>query len=145
VLSEIVFPPYYFPTILYNRDITGRLLPPFSTFPSCISESVFTFAHKREALTERLPPLPTLATQALMKSSINLLCESSSVPIDSMLLIRPRSGSPTEIGEGVFIPEMIMLVEYIEEWQSAMRFTSSSIGIEKGDLGVHSFISKQRK
>jgi hypothetical protein len=62
-----------------------------------------------------------------------------------MLLIRPRSGSPREIGEGVCIPEMIMLVEYIEEWQSARRFTSSSIGIEKVDLGVHSFISKQRK
>jgi hypothetical protein len=40
---------------------------------------------------------------------------------------------------------MIMLVEHIEEWQSARRFTSSLIGIEKGDLGVHSLISKQRK
>jgi hypothetical protein len=40
---------------------------------------------------------------------------------------------------------MITLVEYIEEGQGASWFTSSSVGIKKGELGFNSFVSANSK
>lgn len=38
-----------------------------------------------------------------------------------------------------------MLVKYIEQRQGSSWFTSSPISVEKGDLGIHSFVPMQRK